>query len=524
MPRRAGVTIPLFSIRPPAGRGWGVGEIPDLVPFASWAARAGFHVVQILPVNEPAGGQNSPYGARTAFALDPVYIALEDVEDFRAAGGEAALPRELRARLDAARAAPSVAWDDVREVKDAALGIAYRHFVKHELERGSSRASAFEEFGRAESDWLDDYALFAVIHDEQGSVEWQEWAPPLRYREPAALEAARVRHAVRVDERRYVQWIADQQWHAARAEAARQGVDLMGDLPFLVAGDSADIWARAHEFRLDLRTGVPPDAFSEEGQDWGLPVFRWDVIAKGDFHWMRERSRRAAELFGMYRVDHVVGLYRTFYRPSSGPLNGPGKFTPDDQPTQIELGEAILRILDGRDERGGGAHRVIAEDLGVVPDFVRASLERLGIPGYRVLRWEKDLTVFRDPARWPALSVGTTGTHDTESLADWYDALDDAERRAFLEIPALAPLRARSPETFDEGVRDAILRTVYQSGSDLILLPFQDAFGARDRVNVPGTVNAENWTYRMPMDLGALEADEPDERRLAALSEESGRK
>lgn len=525
MSRRAGLTIPLFSLRPsgrPAGRpaggkGWGIGEIPDLVPFAAWARRAGFRVVQILPINEPSGGQNSPYAGRTAFAIDPVYIAVDEIEDFTAAGGVDALPAELRARLERAHAAPRVAWEDVRAVKEEALRLAYLHFVKHELARDTPRAAAFHEFCRLESDWLDDYALFAVIHDEQGSVEWTEWAPPLRFRTPSALEAARVRHAVRVDERRYVQWIADLQWHAARHAMNDKGVELMGDLPFLVGGDSADIWARALEFDLERRVGVPPDAFSEDGQDWGLPTFRWDVIAQGDFHWMRERARHNAELFDMFRVDHVVGLYRTFFRPESGPRNGPGTFTPAGEPAQTQLGETILKILDG------GAHRVIAEDLGTVPDFVRASLTRLGIPGYKVMRWEKDLTVYRDPEKYPKVSVACTGTHDTESLADWYDSLDAAERAAFLKIPGLAGLRARAPEKFDAGVRDAILDCVYRSSSDLVLTPFQDAFGARERVNVPGTVNDENWTYRMPMDLAALEADTADTMRLAALAEMSSR-
>jgi 4-alpha-glucanotransferase len=352
-----------------------------------------------------------------------------------------------------------------------------------------------------------------------GSVAWLEWAPPLRYREPAAIEAAKVRHAVRVDEKRYIQWQADLQWHAARRRAGELGVEIMGDLPFLVGADSADIWARAREFRLDARVGVPPDAFSEDGQDWGLPVFRWDMIAASDFHWIRERARRAAELYGLFRVDHVVGLYRTFYRNSDKPATGPGLFTPEREENQMRLGEHVLTILNG----GPTEHRVIAEDLGTVPDFVRASLVRLGIPGYRVLRWEKDMHVFRDPARWPALSVGTTGTHDTETLADWYDALDDAERRAFFEIPALARLRARAPTTFDEGMRDEILACVYGSGSDLVLLPFQDAFGARERINVPGTVTGENWTYRMPMDVAALEDGHEATARLRALAVATGR-
>jgi len=514
MSRRAGVLLPLFSIR--AGdRSWGLGEIPDLVAFAGWAARAGFQVVQILPVNEPSGGQASPYAARTAFAIDPVYISLEALDDFQRAGGTGALPDELRARLDAARASEQIRWEDVRPLKDVALRIAFRHFAA--TAPGTWRMAALEAFAREEADWLDEYTLFAAIHDEQGSVAWPDWPAPLRNREAAALAEARERLADNIAEKRYIQWVAHEQWHTAREEALGLGVELMGDLPFLVAADSADIWSRAHEFRLDLSTGVPPDAFSEDGQDWGLPVFRWDVIERGGHAWMRARAHRAAELYGLFRVDHVVGLYRTFYRPAAGPHNGPGLFTPSTEAEQTRLGELNLTILDGRHD--GAGERVIAEDLGTVPPFVRASLRRLAIPGYRVLRWEKDGTVFRDPAGWPALSVGTTGTHDTEALADWYDALEDAEWRAFVDIPALAPLRERGLRRFDSDVRDIILACVYGSGSDLILLPFQDALGSRGRVNVPGTVNAENWTYRMPVDV----AEVGEIERLADLAARSGR-
>jgi 4-alpha-glucanotransferase len=166
---------------------------------------------------------------------------------------------------------------------------------------------------------------------------------------------------------------------------------------------------------------------------------------------------------------------------------------------------------------------VIAEDLGTVPDFVRASLTGLQIPGYRVLRWEKDDTVFRDPMKWPALSVGVTGTHDTDSVADWFETALPAERRAFLEIPALAALKARAPTRFDEGVRDAVLDLIFRCGSDLTLIPFQDALGTRERVNVPGTVAESNWTYRMPMDVGALQADRATVTRLRDLALRSNR-
>ena len=209
----------------------------------------------------------------------------------------------------------------------------------------------------------------------------------------------------------------------------------------------------------------------------------------------------------------MVGFYRSYYRPNDG---GPPGFTPETQAAQVANGERVLAAFSQ------GA-RVIAEDLGTVPDFVRASLTRLGIPGYRVLRWEKDDTVFRDPAKWPAVSLATTGTHDTDSLADWWEALPVAERKALLALPGLENLSARAPVAYDDEVRDALLRLVSASGSDLLLLPFQDAVGARERVNVPGTVNDDNWSYRVPALLSALLADRATAERLSALAQRTGR-
>jgi 4-alpha-glucanotransferase len=262
---------------------------------------------------------------------------------------------------------------------------------------------------------------------------------------------------------------------------------------------------------------VPPDAFSATGQDWGLPVYRWDVMARQEYPWLTARARRMAELYDLYRVDHVVGLYRTYFFPNDGT---PAAFVPATEPDQTRNGEQVLAIFK-QDAR------IIAEDLGTVPDFVRASLVRLEIPGYRVQRWEKnweaDGKAFRDPARWPALSVATTGTHDTEPVADWFDTLPAEERRQLLDLPQLAALKARGAERWDDGVRDAFLEMIYGSGSDLLLLPFGDAFGARERVNVPGTVTDENWTYRMPSDLQALAADRASTERLRGLAARSGR-
>ncbi len=516
MPRQAGVLLPLFSIRSSAD--WGVGEIPDLVPWARWCAAAGFSAAQVLPVNEASRGQNSPYAALSAFAIDPVYVGVGALEDFEAVGGVSALSREDAALLERVRAAPGVHWQEVRGLKHRAFDLAFRRFERDEWGRRSTRALSLEEFARQEGAWLDDYALFVAIHDgEQGGRPWTDWPAPLRDRDAGALAAARARLSRAVLFHTWVQWQAEEQWHAARAAANRAGVELAGDLPFMVATDSADVWARRADFRLDARVGVPPDAFSATGQDWGLPVYRWDVMEQDGFRWLTERGRRMADLYGLYRVDHVVGLYRTYYFPNDGTAPA---FVPIGEEAQTRNGERVLGIL------AQGA-RVIAEDLGTVPDFVRASLVRIAVPGFRVLRWERHWRdpgqPFRDPAAWPALSVATTGTHDTDAMADWYDAMPGEERAAFLALPQLAGLRARGAERFDEGVRDTVLELVYRSGSDLLLLPLQDAFGMRERVNVPGTVTAENWTYRIPHDLSGLHADARERERLRGLAARSGR-
>ncbi len=516
MPRQAGVLLPLFSIRSPAD--WGVGEIPDLVPWARWCAAAGFSAAQVLPVNEASRGQTSPYAALSAFAIDPVYVGVGALEDFDAAGGVSALSRDDEALLAAVRASPSVRWNDVRALKRRALELAFRRFELEEWGRRTVRARALEAFAREEAAWLDDYALFVAIHDgDQGGRAWTEWPAGLRDRDPAALAEARARFSRGILFNTWVQWQAEEQWHAARRAANAAGVELAGDLPFMVATDSADVWARREDFRLDARVGVPPDAFSATGQDWGLPVYRWDVMEQNGFRWLTERGRRMANLYGLYRVDHVVGLYRTYFFPADG---SQPSFVPSGEAAQTRNGERVLSIL------AKGA-RVIAEDLGTVPVFVRTSLEATAIPGYRVLRWERHWDdpgqPFRDPARWPALSVATTGTHDTDSMADWFDGMSPEERSAFLALPELAALRARGATRFDDGVRDAILELVYGSGSDLLLLPFQDAFGMRERVNVPGTVTDENWTYRMPSNLAALHADAAARERLRGLAARTGR-
>jgi 4-alpha-glucanotransferase len=474
---------------------------------SSWAAQSGIGVIQMLPVCAVNGGETSPYSAATAFAIDPVYLGLDACEDFVAAGGRSALSSEDRRLLDEVQSAPSVEWRRLRPLKERAARMAFAHFRANEWRRRSKRARQLAEFRDENQDWLADYALFAVLHDEQ-QKHWKDWPAELAQRKPAALARAEKAHA---DDVLYVMW---QQW-----QLDLQWVELMGDLPFVVSEDSADVWKERTLFRPGYRVGAPPDWFNAEGQDWGLPLYDWAAMERTDFAWMRRRAQRNGRLFGLYRVDHVIGMYRTYYRTADRRRSG---FSPSDEEAQIRLGETLLAIMDEHGE-------VIAEDLGVVPEFLRPSLTRLRIPGYRVQRWEKEdvwrdgvfQQIYRDPAKWPENSVATSGTHDTETQAVWYDRLTPDERGWLSRIPGLERLdRNRG---FDDGVRDALLRILYGAASDLCLLPFQDLLGAREQVNVPGSVNDQNWTYRMPMTVAALEADRTTCERLLQLARETRR-
>jgi 4-alpha-glucanotransferase len=520
--RRAGVLIPLFSCRSTGS--WGVGDIGDLVPAAAWCAAAGQRVVQLLPLNEMVPGEQSPYSAMSAMAIDPIYIRLPAVEEFETLGGEHALSEADRLRLDRAAAAPQVNYGDVRRLKHTALAAAFDRFWECEWRHDTERAVGLRAFVAAQAWWVENYALFRAIHARQDERSWQNWPEALQRRDGEALERARRDYDRDIVFFQYVQWQADSQWRKAREAVRAAGVEVFGDLPFMVDGDSADVWARPHCFRIDVSTGVPSDAFSAVGQDWGMPLYNWPAMAGHGFEWLRERARRGADLFDGHRVDHLVGFYRTYGRPRAG---GEPFFSPAEEPDQLALGEQVLTIF-----REPGS-QIVAEDLGTVPDFVRASLDRLGVPGFRVLRWERQWQEegqpFRDPADYPAASVATSGTHDTEPLAVWWRNTSASEREDISRLPTVRAIsgdRDLSTEPYLPIVRDTLLESLFASGSNLTLIPVQDLFGWPDRINEPATVSSANWTFRLPWPIDRWH-DIPEARErqatLRAWAEKYGR-
>jgi len=521
--RHAGLLLPLSAAT--SSESWGIGELPDLLPLSRWLASAGFDRLMILPIGVVTPGDTSPYASQSAMAIDPTYIGLAHVPDFEAAGGVNALSAGARADLDAARAAEQVDYARVHRAKHEALALAFEWFHQHEWSIRSTRALSLASFISREGWWLDDWALYAAAAGAIGTADWRAWPEPIRDRHPAALDDVRRQLERQMLHHQYLQWQADLQWQGACLLARSEGVTVFGDMPFMVSAASPDVWARRDEFMLDVSLGVPPDAFSDTGQDWGMPTYRWDRIASTDYAWMRQRARRMDELYGGYRLDHLIGLFRTYGRPPQGdPF-----FNPADEAAQIAQGEALLEIFLEGDAV------VIAEDLGVVPPFARVSMLKLGVPGCKVMRWERDWDApghpFLDPAQYPEVSAAMTGTHDTETLAGWWAVATPDERQAALALPlmrAAGLTDATMPWT--DALRDAWLATAYESGSEELFVPAQDVFGWVDRINVPGTFNDRNWTWRLPwrvdhlMDVPAAQERAKFCRKLASTHARGRRK
>lgn len=501
-PRVAGVTIPLFSIR--TARDWGIGQITDLPACAAWTLTGGHKLLQLLPAYELAPGETSPYGARTAFGLDPIYIGIDAVPDLDGEALRHVLGNEGRRALEGLRARASVDYGAVRAIKTRALHRAFERFLEREWSIGTPRAGALRAFIAEQGAWEDDLALYVALREKHRDFSWQTWPDPERDRAPAAMDRARTELATRILEHQYGQWIAHEQWQSARREISAMGVELMGDLPFIVGYESADVWAHVSQFRRDVSLGAPPDPFSKDGQDWGLPAYDWSAMDRDNLDWLRRRTRRAATLYDRFRLDHVVGYFRMYVKRIAEPH---GSFDPEGEEDQRARGARVMKMIHTE----AASARVIAEDLGVIPPFVRATLGELGIPGYRVLPWESDAGHFRDPRGFPASSVATWSTHDTAPITTWWDELPGYDRESLARLAGIAP------DTDREARWLPLLRMLLGSSSELTLVLVSEILGTGDRINTPATVDPTNWSYRLPATLEDLGKDPSVIERMNTL-------
>jgi 4-alpha-glucanotransferase len=513
--RCAGILIPLFSIR--SREDFGRGEFGGLLPMAHMALAMGHRLLQLLPIDEVAPGETSPYSALSVFALDPIYLSLTR------------LPGISRAECEAARTAlrtHKTPADQIklRALKSELLERSYRHFKSCADPVVSHR---YAEFLESQHGWLDDYALYRALKEQFHEAEWESWPRHLRNHEPEALAGISSLQAERLAMLKYVQFLAHNQWQDLHNQLRALGVFVGGDLAFLPGRESVEVWAHQDLFDLSRAVGAPPDAFSKIGQRWGLPMPNWERMRAHNFDFLRARVRHARELYDVLRIDHVVGLYRTYGYSLDDEIGG--EFEPASESAQRAQGEEIMRIV--LDE--AGPMQVVAEDLGMIPKFVRETLASMAVPGYKVMRWEKQQAAdcaaderFLSPAEYPRVSLATSGTHDTDSLVQWWATISQAERMKLMaEINPAADLSSTS-SVLDEAHLDAILKWIYASPAQLVVTPIQDLFGWDARVNLPGTISDENWSWRLPFDVETSPQDSRICARLArirAMCEKTGR-
>src|SRR6266487_1805889 len=555
----AGVLVPLFALR--GADDLGIGDTGALREFIDWVAQIGFKLVQLLPINE-TGADNSPYNAISAMAIEPttLHLALNSSPDLTREDFDAAV---VGADLRSLRLG-EVKYRQVKKLKRRILEKAFANFSANASEE---RQLEFETFCEEEAAWLRDYAFFRVLMEEnEDSATWNRW--PAQHQ---SIKRARnwlrglpqdrqAGLATRQDFFCYVQWIAHRQWRAIKSYAEERGVALMGDIPFGVSYYSADVFAQPDEFVLDWCGGAPPepyfkdDAFTQKwGQNWGIPLYRWDRMRAGNFQWWRERVRAVRRIFHLFRIDHVLGFYRIYafpWRPRKNKQFFPldrremlartgGRaphFAPRDDETSENCdankreGEEYLRVAVAE----AGATRVIGEDLGAVPEYVRPSLRSLGIAGFKIPQWEVYHEQVTPGDKYERLSVATYTTHDHKPLrALWEEAFErptaTSEQSRF-ELAKIALFAGFDPKIdkidFEKDFYPAIMEALFKSEAWIAIVMITDLLARRYRFNVPGTAANLNWTRRMQRSVAQLRSSRNVQARMRLirdLLEKSGR-
>jgi 4-alpha-glucanotransferase len=443
----------------------------------------------MLPVG-PIGAGNSPYSSPSSYAGSPLLVSLTLLaRDGLLTRAELEPPAKLRG-------ARRALFDEARAFRGARLRRAFERF-----ESRPKLARALGDFRATHAAWLPDYALFSALFEAHGGRPWAEWEEGLRRRRPAALGKARAELAREIRFHEFVQYAFDRQWHALRRRCRELGIRLLGDVPMFVAPDAIEAWQSPEIFQLDASgrpravAGVPPDEFNPNGQHWGNPLYRWDVLAKTGYEFWVQRLGAALERFDAVRLDHFIGFHRYWSVPVERDGRRNGRFV------RVKGDEVLQKV-----ERALGGLPFVAEDLGIVTPEVRALRDRFGLPGMSVFQFGFNPGAAEHlPHRYQKRLFACTGTHDTDTLAGWFAGLPKRAQARVLDYVGA------SRKDFGW----AALRAISMSVADLAVFPVQDVLGlgGEARMNRPGTATG-NWDWRVAPDvLTRALADE-----LAALS------
>jgi 4-alpha-glucanotransferase len=495
--RSSGVLLHITSL-PSAG---GIGDLgPAAHQFVRFLAEAKQHVWQVLPLC-PTGYGNSPYASSSAFAGNPYLISLETLADW------GWIARERIAGL--AGADGGVNFEEVEARKLPLLYEAAANFLDRGMhdEKFAEQWDKFNAFCQAHADWLDGYALYAVLRARYNTGAWIDWPEPMRRREHDAVEAAKRESGRALAMEQALQFAFAVQWNQLRTIAAAKGIRILGDVAIFVNMDSADVWMHPEIFELDedLRpirvAGVPPDYFSATGQRWGNPLYRWGVLAHRRFDWWVRRVRRARELYDIVRLDHFRGFEAYWAIPSEEETAVKGEWVKAP-------GMELFAVL----ENALGPLPLVAEDLGLITKEVDELRRKTRLPGMRVIQFgfsDKGAHMHL-PHQFPVDSVAYTGTHDNDTTLGWWKSASKVERDA---VAALVG---------NEGVDPVwpLIRAVEGSVAQLAVVPAQDLLelGSEARMNTPA-IPSGNWSWRAPEGAWTRELA----ARLAALAEVTDR-
>jgi 4-alpha-glucanotransferase len=495
MGRASGILLHVTSLPSP----YGIGDLgPSAYAWVDRLASAGQSWWQALPVG-PTGYGNSPYQPLSSFAGNVLLVSPDRL-----------VVDGLVTRSDVSGTSypeGAVDYPAVIRFKHALLERAWACF-----RAGASPglAPAFDRFCKEQAHWLDDYALFRALKLRHGGDHYLNWPASLVRREPAALEKARRELADTIGLARFAQFLLFEQGARLRAYAHARGIHFIGDLPFFVSPDSADVWTHPDVFQLDehLRprfvAGVPPDYFSPQGQLWGNPVYDWDALRRTGFRWWIDRLGALLAHVDLVRLDHFRGFAAAWHVPAGAPTAQSGQWLPGPG---AELFRTVQEML--------GRLPFIAEDLGMITPDVRKLREDLQVPGTKVLQFAFDGSPDNPflPRNYTPDCVVYTGTHDNDTTRGWYEAL--SEREQALVWSALG----RSPRAAGE-IAWELIRVAWSSPAELAMAPLQDVLnlGSEARMNRPGSAEG-NWRWQVSEHEFAPAAFE----RLRALTAESGR-
>ena len=450
---------------------YGVGTMgKQAFAFVDFLKKSGQSYWQILPLT-PTGYGDSPYQSCSTFAGNHYLIDLDTLIEQGLLEKSEVEGRAWSYRDD------KVDFGAQYNNRLSVLRIAYTRF--HDQE-------ALDAFCAANASWLPDFALFMALKGETGGKSWYEWDKELKFRDPQAMWQARQRLKEEIRFYNFVQYLFHQQWTALRAYAHENGIQIIGDVPIYVPRDSVEVWSSPELFQLDENldpvsvAGCPPDAFSDDGQLWGNPLYRWDEMAQDGYSWWIRRLAAAGELYDVVRMDHFRGLEAYWSVPFGDKTAAGGKWIKGPGMNFINAVKKGLPKL-----------KMVAEDLGFLTQEVLDMRDASGFPGMKVLGFAFDS---REPSEYlphtyPTNSVCYTGTHDNMTMRQWFETAS---------ADAVAYAREYMTLSDEEGLVWGVVRTAMGCVSDLCVIQIQDLLdlGGESRMNFPGTMTDCNGTWR----------------------------